>query len=745
MKNPALIRNFFIFSFILALCLAGLGYHIFKSSEEITRTDEWVKHTQRVIMETQELFTSIIQTISQQRSYVAFKQESYLTAYEESKSKLSRQIASLGELTKDNPAQASRFNEIQHLSLKLKDELDANTAQFAGASTTQSLSERQEIVSIRDNLLRVTDDVLKDEYKILFAREKLVSQTINNYQMSLFIGAIVAAIIILIFNWYLLDAQMKATRAEANLKESEERLRLAIRGSNDGIFDWNFKTHQIYWSSQYKAMLGYADDEIKGDEDTFRKLLHPEDREKFWESFNNYINGSLSEFSCVFRMVSKHGRDVWINRRGKALFDENGQPLRFIGAHTDISYIKEYEKQLKDERDRAEAANVAKGEFLAHMSHEIRTPLTAVSGIAEIFSQVNVFVDERHKKLVRTLKVSTESLKELITDILDFSKIESGEVELHNQKFILGELFEQILSMMSVRAGEKFLDFTLDYTDVKSTVFFGDKQRLRQILINLIGNAIKFTENGHVKIKARIEPVSKTHILRIDIEDTGIGISEAALPVIFEKFRQADSSVSRRYGGTGLGLPISKSLAEIMGGTIKVESQIGRGSTFSVLLPFSSAEADSSVDMSEVVRMQKLNDKLRDAIGGKNRILMVEDYEGNIVVLSYMLSALDCHYDIARTGLDAVQLWKTNPYDLILMDVQMPEMDGLTATRTIRKMEQEQNLGHTPIIGLTAHALVADKEKCIESGMDDYLSKPIVEADLKAAILRLVENRNRAA
>ena len=744
MKNPVLIRNFFIFMLVLGACLGGLAYNTLQSGEKLKATDQWVTHTQNVIMQGHELVMLVTNVISSHRNAVLFKIDDNFDKYEAAKAKMSDQVAVMRDLTKDNGAQASRMTEVEHLTLKLKDALDQKSIEWREAranGTEPSYAEYEVIAKLRDDIYRVTKDMLDTEYKLLSVRERIVRTTINRYQASLLVGGLVATLIILIFNWYLLQAQSKAYAAEASLKDSEERLRLAIRGSNDGIFDWNFKTHQIYWSPQYKAMLGYDDNEIRGDEETFRSLLHPDDSENFWETFNNYINGNLSEFSCVFRMKQKGGGDVWIHGRGKALFDENGQPQRFIGAHTDISYIKEHEREMREERDRAEKASQAKGEFLAHMSHEIRTPLTAVSGIAEIFSQSNSNFDDNQMKLIKTLKSSTESLKELITDILDFSKIESGEVELHNQKFVLGELFEQVVSMMSVKAGEKFLDFSFDYHNVKNTVFTGDRQRLRQILINLIGNAIKFTEKGYINIRARIEPVGEAQILRIDIQDTGIGIQESALPLIFEKFRQADASVSRRYGGTGLGLPISKSLAEIMGGTIEVESEMGRGSKFSLILPFSSSGVEPEVDMDEVLRVQKLNDRLKTVISGQKKVLLVEDYEGNIVVLSYMLQSLDCTFDVAKTGLEAVQAWKKQKYDLILMDIQMPEMDGLTATRTIRKMEEEQGVDATPVIGLTAHALVADKQKCIDAGMNDYLSKPIVEADLKTAILRLLEKK----
>lgn len=741
MKNPVMVRNFIIFSIILAGCLLGLGYHVLNSSGNIKSTDRAVSHTQLVIIQTQAMINTTISTIGLQRNFLLFKDNEYLKRFEDSKIRLSEQIADLRGLVKDNPSQSSRMNEIEHLSLRLKDALDANTKWFQSSDETPSMKDREEIATIMDNMLRLGNDMLKEEYDLLLKRGRTVSRNIDNYQASLLIGGVVASIIILIFNWYLLEAQSKISTAEANLKESEERMRLAIRGSNDGIFDWNLKNHQIYWSPQFKAMLGYEDSELESSEATFRSLLHPDDSEGFWENFNNYINGNLSEFSSIFRMIHKSGRLVWIHGRGKALFDEEGNPVRFIGAHTDISYIKEHERQLQEEKDRAERASAAKGEFLAHMSHEIRTPLTAVSGIAEIFAQ-SEFENQTHQKLVKTLRTSTESLKELITDILDFSRIESGEVELYNQAFPLGEMFEQVISIMAVKANEKHLEFSFNAGDLKNTQFYGDKQRLRQILINLVGNAIKFTEKGFITINASIEPVADAHVLKIDVEDSGIGIPETALPFIFDKFRQADSSVSRRYGGSGLGLSISRNLAELMGGTIKVKSQQGVGSTFSLIVPFTNVISQSAeVDMGEVIRIQKLNDRLKAAIGEKKRVLLVEDYEGNIVVLSYILNSLNCHFDVAKTGLEAVQKWKERHYDLILMDVQMPEMDGLTATKIIRNVEDEQGLSKTPIIGLTAHALVVDKQKCIEAGMDAYLSKPIVEADLKSTILQIMEKQ----
>jgi PAS domain S-box-containing protein len=376
--------------------MVGLGYHVYKSSETIRLSDTKVAHTQKIIREVQGVINAITDVINQQRRIVTNQGDK--EAYTNAKSVLTTKIAIVRDLTKENSIQTSRITEVEYLSLRFKNELDTTISKFDEPAIVPSLTDYDEIIRVRDDMLKLLNNILSEEYKLLSLREAQVTKTITKYKISLMVGGIMASLIILIFNWYLLKAQLEVTRAEVNMRESEERLRLAIRGSNDGIFDWNFKTKEIYWSKQYKQILGYDEDEISGNEETFRRLLHPDDAAMFWEAFNNYINGRMSEFSCIFRMMHKSGRVVWIHGRGKAIFDENGHAQRFIGAHTDITYLKEHERQLKEERDRAEAASVAKGEFLAHMSHEIRTPLTAVSGIAEILNQAPEGFSDTQKK-----------------------------------------------------------------------------------------------------------------------------------------------------------------------------------------------------------------------------------------------------------------------------------------------------------------------------------------------------------
>lgn len=415
-----------------------------------------------------------------------------------------------------------------------------------------------------------------------------------------------------------------------------------------------------------------------------------------------------------------------------------------VGSHSDITYMKQTEQQLLSEKESAERASQAKTDFLAHMSHEIRTPLTAIAGISEILLNNNSNMNDRQKQLVRTLSTSTMTLKDLVNDILDFSKIENGDVELEKEPFTLRDLFEQVISIMSVQAREKGLNFVFDYTDVEKIIYVGDEVRLRQIIINLLGNAIKFTDKGSVSVKAYTEMIGEDRGLRIDVIDTGIGIAPENSDIVFERFKQADSSVSRKYGGTGLGLPISRNLARIKGGDITFVSELGKGTTFTLRLPLKAAEDTLEIEDDRTLS-KKLNEKIRATISGESRILLVEDYEGNIVVLSYLLEEIGSTYDVARTGREAVDLWKQGHYDIILMDIQMPEMDGFTATATIRDYEKQNKLDRTPIIGMTAHALVGDKDKCIEAGMDAYLPKPIVEADLKQKILYYLRQVRKVA
>ena len=740
-------RNFLIFSFLVTLCISAMGYIIVSGDVEIGRTSDWINHTQKVIIESEEQSALIHAMVASQRGYMLSGEESFLDRYEVQKKSFSDNLARLTSMTQDNPAQTSRLEELRGYFVNFTQMLEERAAAYNPVPQSEIMKQVEVIDGVKNNILRVNDAVLGEEYRVLQQRIELVEQKKDQYFSTLMFGGVACGVVLLLLNGFLLNAHTGRTRAERSLLAAEERLALAMEGTHDGIFDWDLRTGKVFYSGPFFKMLGYERASNVGSLEDMMGLVHPEDDERVRAHIENYVSGRLSEFIIVFRMKHDSGRWIWINSRARGVFDNTGRALRLVGAHADITYMKQYEETLRQEKEKAERANHAKTDFLAHMSHEIRTPLTAIGGIAEILNNPNQPLNDKQKQLVRTLLTSTTSLKDLVNDILDFSKIENGDIELDIDSFSFRAMCEQIISMMSVQAREKGLAFSFDYESVLSLQMMGDDLRIRQIIVNLLGNAMKFTDEGSVNVTAYQDTIEGRPVLCVDVTDTGIGIAPENMDVVFERFKQGDASVSRRYGGTGLGLPISQNLARLMGGDITVRSEQGKGSTFSLKLPLKIADmADdekSGVDSSNI--SQKLNDKIRAALGNESRILLVEDYEGNIVVLGFVLEDIGCAYDVARTGKEALEMWEKNHYDIVLMDIQMPVMDGFSATAAIRRAEEEGKLERTPIIGMTAHALVGDKDKCIEAGMDAYLPKPIVEADLKQKILYFLRTGRKVA
>lgn len=401
---------------------------------------------------------------------------------------------------------------------------------------------------------------------------------------------------------------------------------------------------------------------------------------------------------------------------------------RTLGIYRDITELKRRQTELERARDAAEAANQAKSTFLATISHEIRTPMNGVMGTAELLEREPL--DDRQKRLVTTMRTSATALLRIIDDVLDFSKIEAGRMELEEAPFLLRALVEGTADTLSVQAERRGLAIATAIEPGTPDLLRGDATRVRQILFNLVGNAIKFTEAGEIRISARALSVAGRRVrVALSVSDTGIGMTAEQVARMFQPFSQADSSTTRRYGGTGLGLSIVRRLAELMGGDARVESTPGKGSVFTVTLDLALPDAADrqAAAAQSVVESQ--------AIAG--RVLAVDDYPVNLEVLTGQLEILGVPVDTAEDGLEALARWRERPYALLLTDIHMPDMDGFELTRHIRAEEALSRAGRrTPIIALTANALKGEADRCLAAGMDGYLTKPLTLDRLRQEVER---------
>jgi two-component system, sensor histidine kinase and response regulator len=651
------------------------------------------------------------------------------------------------------------------------------------------------------------------------------------------------------------DVSQARLALEASLyRAAKDRMELALRGSKTGVFDFvmpdgnlqNATAHEINnWE-----MLGYLPDTQAYDFPVQRELWHPEDRDRVHAAIEAYLAGETSEYEAEVRVRHRDGHYLWRVGRGVALRDENGTAVRFIGSVSDITERKELELELRQAKEAAEAANRAKDEFLANVSHEIRTPMNAILGMTELVLETGLTAEQRSS--LSTVRSAAGALLGMMNDLLDFAKIEAGKIELERAEIVLRDMLEEIWRTQSLRAQRKGLRLLFDVDAEVPERIVGDAARLQQVLVNLVDNAIKFTEHGQVKIGVAVagDPSPTQVTLSFLVEDTGIGIAPGSQSRIFAAFEQEDVSATRRFGGTGLGLTIAARAVALMGGTIALDSEPGRGSKFRFEVPFDRPSArvprsqparvlvlehnpvsrgvllewlgdwgmqarvvDDEIgaldalwhgvangqrfdamlvntrapglDLTALVRrvraraelastrlialggppgtdsdaalvdaqlhMPVLPDELREALRGRDsdppskpapsseaplRVLVAEDNSLNAQFLRQLLTRRGHHFELAEDGEQALLRLKAEQFDVLLLDLHMPRMSGFQVIEAVRAAERGTN-AHLPVIVLTARSRREDRERCLAAGMDDFLSKPLMAADLWSAIERV--------
>ncbi|NOT39961.1 MAG: PAS domain S-box protein [Alphaproteobacteria bacterium] len=517
----------------------------------------------------------------------------------------------------------------------------------------------------------------------------------------------------------LVEAEQK--KLDQRLRDQQFYTRSLIESNIDALMTTDPAGIITDVNKQMEALTGCTRDELIGA--PFKNYFT--DPERAEAGINLVLREKkVTDYELTAR--ARDGTETVVSYNATTFYDRDRTLQGVFAAARDVTERKRVEMELKQAKAAAESASRTKSDFLASMSHEIRTPMNAIMGIADLLAKTSLTPEQ--DKYVQVFRRAGDNLLNLINDILDLSKVEASQLELERTGFTLTDHLEKVVEMVASRAQEKGLVLVCEIAPSVPMALLGDPTRLRQVLLNLIGNAVKFTESGEVSLRVTLDADSAAApVLRFTVSDTGIGISREKLNLVFERFTQADSSTTRRFGGSGLGLTICKRLVELMGGRIWVESVVDKGSVFSFIVPFE-VWLDAQEGTSEPIGLDP--DLPLTAL----RILLAEDSPDNCMITIAYLQDTPYHLQIAETGASAFEMFAAGHFDLVLMDRQMPVMDGLTATRKIRAWERANNRAPIPIIALTASALKGDREMCMAAGCTAFLTKPIKQEVLLRAI-----------
>ncbi len=711
---------------LVIVVLVVSGVIAVRNFKQLRDTRLIVRETNEALGTLRDIETAIIDAEGNQLRFLISGDNSELVPFELALSRAQQQLAEFEALTRNNAAQQSSARQVRKLINERTEELRRmiTVRQREGAKAAeetfvsggskrkieQVIAKLDEMRLVESELMTVRAEVAEESY-----RGGIATSILSTLTGLILVGGVL----------YLLERnRAKAEHAAASLRVTREQLQRALDAGEMGAWNFDLRSKRLTTDATFRRI-----NDITTPENTLNAALgmvHPEDRRQVREAIEQATSPHNPEpYRMEYRVVHRDGSVRWVLAQGASHFDgssQNQYPVSFDGTVVDITDRKSRESRLIESEQLASAANRSKSEFLTNMSHEIRTPMAAILGYADVL--LEHLKDPDNRNCVSIMKRNGEHLLSLINDILDLSRIEAGKVSIARLPCSLPDLIAEVETLMRVRAEQKpNLHFEVNYDGQVPWIIETDATRLRQVLINLIGNAIKFTEHGNVTLAVRFYNSNK--VLELSVQDSGIGMSGEQQQRLFKPFSQGDSSVTRQYGGSGLGLAISQRLIRMLGGEIEITSQLGLGSTFTVRLPIDSAQGLELIEPHSEPGNAGPVERVAPAIKLDCRVLIVDDRRDVRHISQHFLEKAGATVVTAEDGqqaIDAVLAARDSavPFDLIVMDMQMPHVDGLQATAKLRAAGIQ-----TPIIALTADAMKGDRERCLDGGCDDYLSKPI--------------------
>jgi PAS domain S-box-containing protein len=731
----------------LLLLLVGGGF-TYRAIAEFADSSQWVIHTQQVRTALRRIQATISDAESEQREYLITGIRQQLDSYADLTVKVQAQEEEVARLVADNPGQLENLAQFRRLVDQRLESLrrGVDLYQRHGFAPAKEFVASGEGTSTMEAIAALTERMDDLEESLLVEREATLTRTRHRTLVSLLLTLLVATSIFIVLYRGIRremaarnDAEQSLVKRSADVVSANRFLDSVIENIPAMIFvkdaaDLRF----VRVNRAEEELLGYSRDDLLGKNDYD---LFPKNEADFFTANDREVLASgMGKDIPEEPIHTRNKGERLLHTKKIPILDEHGRPRYLLGISHDVTEQKEREREilrlnaaLEKRAAEVEAANRAKSTFLATMSHEIRTPMNGVLGMVELLALTRL--DTEQRTTLEIVRESGKSLLRIIDDILDFSKIEAGRLEVRPEAASIKEVIEGVFSIYSGNASSKGLLLKPIVDPQISPAVWVDPWRLRQILNNFVSNAIKFTSKGTIEIKAElIEHVDAEDRVRLSVKDTGIGISPENQRQLFQPFSQAEGDTTRRYGGTGLGLAICRRLADMMGGSIEMVSELGKGTTMilTISLPIANpqdlpkSEAEGTRDLlSTTTRMRRMAPSVAQAETEGTLVLLVDDHPTNRMLLLRQVKTLGYAVEGAENGVDALDKWKSGRFKMVITDCNMPEMDGYELARNIRRLESANGDKHTPIIACTANALGGEAEACFAAGMDDYLAKPV--------------------